>query len=92
MISHGKEIAVFAGNSNTALAEDICAQLYKHLGSATGYENVPTAILERPEDKQFPTLNQLNLVKKQINILHWLAWIYVTICLENVVEVRNIHR
>ena len=35
MISHGKEIAVFAGNSNTALAEDICAQLYKHLGSAT---------------------------------------------------------
>ncbi len=35
MISHGKEIAVFAGNSNIALAEDICAQLYKHLGSAT---------------------------------------------------------
>ena len=35
MISHGKEIAVFAGNSNTALAEDICAQLYKQLVSAT---------------------------------------------------------
>ena len=27
MISHGKEIKVFTGNSNPALAEDICAQL-----------------------------------------------------------------
>ena len=35
MISHGKEIKVFAGNSNIALAEDICAQLYKPLGNAT---------------------------------------------------------
>ena len=34
MISHGKEIKVFAGNSNRALAEDICAQLYKPLGNA----------------------------------------------------------
>ena len=35
MISHGKEIKVFSGNSNPALAEDICAQLYKPLGNAT---------------------------------------------------------
>lgn len=35
MISHGKEIKVFAGNSNPALAEDICAELYKSLGNAT---------------------------------------------------------
>lgn len=35
MISHGKEIKVFAGNSNPQLAEDICAQLYKPLGNAT---------------------------------------------------------
>lgn len=35
MISHGKEIKVFSGNSNRPLAEDICAQLYKPLGSAT---------------------------------------------------------
>ena len=35
MISHGKEIKVFAGNSNPALAEDICAELYKSLGNAS---------------------------------------------------------
>ena len=35
MIAHGKEIAVFAGNSNIPLAEDICSLLYKHLGSAS---------------------------------------------------------
>ena len=35
MISHGKEIKVFSGNSNKALAEDICAQLYNPLGNAT---------------------------------------------------------
>lgn len=35
MISHGKEIKVFAGNSNPALAEDICSELYKELGNAT---------------------------------------------------------
>lgn len=35
MISHGKEIKVFAGNSNPALAEDICSELYKSLGNAT---------------------------------------------------------
>ena len=35
MISHGKEIKVFTGNSNPALAEDICAQLYKSLGNAS---------------------------------------------------------
>ena len=35
MISHGKEIKVFAGNSNKALAEDICSHLYKPLGNAT---------------------------------------------------------
>lgn len=34
MISHGKEIKVFSGNSNPQLAEDICAQLYKPLGNA----------------------------------------------------------
>lgn len=34
MISHGKEIKVFSGNSNRPLAEDICAQLYKPLGNA----------------------------------------------------------
>ena len=35
MIAHGKEIKVFAGNSNIQLAEDICSHLYKNLGSAT---------------------------------------------------------
>ena len=35
MISHGKEIKVFAGNSNPALAEEICAHLNKTLGSAS---------------------------------------------------------
>ena len=35
MIAHGKEIKVFAGNSNPALAEDICAHLYKKLGEST---------------------------------------------------------
>ncbi|MDO4982515.1 MAG: ribose-phosphate pyrophosphokinase [Eubacteriales bacterium] len=35
MIAHGKELAVFAGNSNIPLAEDICTQLFKKLGSAT---------------------------------------------------------
>ncbi|MBQ1642464.1 MAG: ribose-phosphate pyrophosphokinase [Oscillospiraceae bacterium] len=35
MLSHGKEIKVFAGNSNPELAEGICAHLYKTLGDAT---------------------------------------------------------
>lgn len=35
MISHGKEIAVFTGNSNPTLAEDICADLYKQLGNSS---------------------------------------------------------
>ena len=35
MLSHGKEIKVFAGNSNSELAEGICAHLYKTLGDAT---------------------------------------------------------
>lgn len=35
MIAHGKEIKVFTGNSNPALAEDICSQLYMKLGDAT---------------------------------------------------------
>ena len=34
MISHGKEIKVFAGNSNPVLAERICAELFRSLGSA----------------------------------------------------------
>ena len=34
MISHGKEIKVFTGNSNPALAEAICAELYRTLGNA----------------------------------------------------------
>ena len=34
MISHGKEIKVFAGNSNLALAEHICSELYRTLGKA----------------------------------------------------------
>ena len=34
MISHGKEIKVFAGNSNRPLAESICAELYRSLGNA----------------------------------------------------------
>ena len=33
MISHGKEIVVFTGNSNPALAELICADLYRSLGN-----------------------------------------------------------
>ena len=35
MISHGKEIKVFTGNSNPALAEAICSHLYKKLGDST---------------------------------------------------------
>ena len=35
MIAHGKEIKVFCGNSNPALAEEICGQLYTRLGEAT---------------------------------------------------------
>ncbi len=35
MISHGKEIKVFSGNSNRDLAEDICSQLYMKLGNAS---------------------------------------------------------
>ena len=34
MISHGKEIKVFAGNSNPELAEHICSELYRTLGTA----------------------------------------------------------
>ena len=34
MISHGKEIKVFTGNSNPALAERICAELFRPLGNA----------------------------------------------------------
>ena len=33
-ISHGKEIKVFAGNSNPELAEHICSELYRTLGKA----------------------------------------------------------
>ena len=34
MISHGKVIKVFAGNSNPELAEHICSELYRTLGKA----------------------------------------------------------
>ena len=34
MIAHGKEVKVFAGNSNPALAEGICAYLHKTLGKS----------------------------------------------------------
>ena len=34
LISHGKEIKVFAGNSNPELAEHICSELYRTLGKA----------------------------------------------------------
>ena len=34
MISRGKEIKVFAGNSNPELAEHICSELYRTLGKA----------------------------------------------------------
>ena len=34
MISHGKEIKVFTGNSNPELAERICAELFRNLGNA----------------------------------------------------------
>ena len=33
MISHGKEIKVFSGNSNPALAEAIASELYRSLGN-----------------------------------------------------------
>ena len=32
MISHGKELKVFAGNSNLSLAEGICGHLGRVLG------------------------------------------------------------
>ena len=35
MISHGKEIKVFTGNSNPRLAKEICNQLFKNLGECT---------------------------------------------------------
>ena len=35
MISHGKEIKVFSGNSNHKLANQICNQLFKNLGDCT---------------------------------------------------------
>lgn len=35
MISHGKEIKVFTGNSNPELAQAICDQLFKELGKCT---------------------------------------------------------
>ena len=35
MISHGKEIKVFTGNSNPELAKAICDQLFKDLGNCT---------------------------------------------------------
>jgi len=35
MIAHGKEITVFAGNSNRPLAEAICTELFRKLGNAT---------------------------------------------------------
>ena len=35
MIAHGKEIRVFTGNSNPALAQSICQELYMSLGNAT---------------------------------------------------------
>ena len=35
MISHGKEIKVFTGNSNPKLANQICNQLFKNLGDCT---------------------------------------------------------
>ena len=34
MISHGKEIKVFTDNSNPALAESICSELFRTLGNA----------------------------------------------------------
>ena len=34
MISNGKEVKVFSGNANPALAESICSHLYKPLGKA----------------------------------------------------------
>jgi len=34
MISHGKEIKVFTGNSNPVLAQNICQELYSGLGNA----------------------------------------------------------
>ena len=35
MISHGKEIKVFSGNSNPKLAGQICNQLFKNLGECS---------------------------------------------------------
>ena len=35
MIAHGKEIKVFAGNSNPALAKEICSELFMGLGSTS---------------------------------------------------------
>ena len=35
MISHGKEIKVFTGNSNPELAKSICSELYMSLGNAS---------------------------------------------------------
>ena len=35
MISHGKDIKVFCGNSNPKLANQICNQLFKNLGDCT---------------------------------------------------------
>ena len=34
MIAHGKDIKVFAGNSNIPLAREICSQLFTKLGDS----------------------------------------------------------
>ena len=34
MIAHGKDIKIFSGNSNRALAENICRELGTQLGNA----------------------------------------------------------
>ena len=56
MIAHGKEIKVFCGNSNPALAEEICGQLYTRLGEATVSQFAATeAMINGDEDIAFMT-------------------------------------
>ena len=48
MIAHGKDIKIFSGNSNRALAENICRELGTQLGNAAvsyTHLTLPTILL-----------------------------------------------
>lgn len=52
MISHGKDLKIFSGNSNRALAEAICKELRLPLGDL-GAATSPTGSVSSPSMKPF---------------------------------------